>query len=75
MSKISLEVTWKLVKNRQGKNLSVPKGITAGELLELLDVVENKEQVLVVYNGCPVFPDDPLEQDGQVILMPVLAGG
>lgn len=75
MNKITLEIKWKLVSNKETKTLEVRQGISSGELLDLLDIFGERNQVLMLYNGRPVFLDEPLERDGEVVLMPLLAGG
>lgn len=75
MNKITLEIRWKLASNNETQTLEVRQGISSGELLALLDVFKEQDQVLMLYNGRPVFLDEPLECDGEVILIPLLAGG
>lgn len=74
MKKITLKIKWKLISDKETKNLELPKGITGGELLDLLGVKE-KNQILVIYDGRPVFLDELLDRDGEIIIMPILSGG
>lgn len=75
MKKILLKIYRKLMSYNENQILEVPSGITTAELLDLINIKGEKDQVLVIYNGRPVFLDEVLDQDGEIIIMPVLAGG
>ena len=75
MEKIKLDIQWKMVSNNKMKSLKAVKGISAGELLENLGLAAEKDQLFLIYNGRPVFLDDLLDIDGEIIIMPILIGG
>lgn len=63
------------MKNNEIRNVEVPKGITVYDLLNLLDNKEDKDQLLIVYNGLPVFLEDYIYRSGEIRIMPLMSGG
>ncbi len=72
---IILEVTSKLPGRKESKRLEVAIGMTVAELLSELDITDDREEILVVYNGKSACLGDDLRESGAVLLLPILCGG
>lgn len=65
------------MNNNEIRSILVHKGIKVYDLLNQLDIneYEDKDQLLIVYKGLPVFLEDCIYESGEIVIMPLLSGG
>ncbi|MCX7781861.1 MAG: hypothetical protein N2491_13325 [Negativicutes bacterium] len=71
---VNIRIKWLLI-DRPETAAAVPAGTPAIELLAGVLGNFRIDDVLVVYNGRPVLPQEPLTQAGVLAVVPVLEGG
>ena len=74
MQQINLEIQCRLPSRKETLHLTAPQGATVAEILAKAGLADVRE-VLVVYNGQAVCPDDRLTASGAIIILPLLCGG
>lgn len=72
---IVLDIISQIPRRKGSWQLEVPAGIAVQDMLVRLGFAPDEEEVLVVYNGKAVYPDDSLPDSGTVKLLPILCGG
>lgn len=76
MDTVTVTICWKLAAQPKSQTkVTVNRGTTLGELLNQLEQQIDVQETLVVYNGRTALVTDEINQDGQIVILPLLCGG
>lgn len=76
METVTIAISWKLAVNPRAESIAtVARGTTFAELLLQLGHKPDANNILLVYNGRTAFLMDPINENGQITILPMLCGG
>ncbi len=76
MKKIKVEIQYKISwLKREKENVEVVKGSSVNDLLKKISFSEDLEHLLLVFNGKTIFAEDPVTENGRLLIVSSLIGG